>query len=72
VNPLATILAAKMMLEWLGERDQAAEIETAVAAVVAEGVVRTYDLGGRATTAEMAQAVSVKVGQAVSPAMAVR
>ena len=72
VNPIATILAAKMMLEWLGERDQAAEIETAVAAVVAEGVVRTYDLGGRATTAEMAQAVSVKVGQAVSPAMAVR
>ena len=72
VNPLATILAAKMMLEWLGERDQAAEIETAVAAVVAEGVVRTYDLGGRATTAEMAQAVSDKVGQAVSPAMAVR
>jgi len=42
-----------------------------VAAVVAEGAVRTYDLGGSATTAEMAQAVSVKVRQAVSPAMAV-
>ena len=72
VNPLATILAAKMMLEWLGEKDKAAEIDAAVAAVVAEGAVRTYDMGGRATTEEMAQAVCVKVGQAVSPAMAVR
>ena len=72
VNPLATILAAMMMLEWLGEKDKAAEIEAAVAAVVAEGAVRTYDLGGSATTAEMAQAVCAKVGQAVSPAMAVR
>jgi len=72
VNPLATILAAKMMLEWLGEKDKAAEIESAVAEVVAEGAVRTYHMGGRATTVEMAQAVCVKVGQAVSPAMAVR
>ena len=72
VNPLAAILAAKMMLEWLGERDKAAEIEAAVAEVVAEGAVRTYDMGGRATTGDMAQAVCHKVGLAVSPAMAVR
>jgi len=69
VNPLATILAAKMMLEWLGETDKAAEIEAAVAAVVAEGAVRTYDLGGRATTAEMAEAVCARIGQ---PALTVR
>ena len=31
VNPLATILAAKMMLEWLGEKERAAQIEQAVA-----------------------------------------
>ena len=72
VNPLANILAAKMMLEWLGERDKAAEIEAAVAEVVAEGEVRTYDMGGRATTEEMARAVCAKVEQSVSPLMAVR
>jgi len=69
VNPLAAILAAKMMLEWMGEKDKAAEIEAAVAAVVAEGVVRTYDMGGSATTREMAQAVGARVGQ---PALAMR
>jgi 3-isopropylmalate dehydrogenase len=58
VNPLATILAAKMMLDWLGEKDRAESIERAVAQVVALGDVRTYDMGGAATTPEMAQAVS--------------
>ena len=57
VNPLATILAARMMLEWLGEADKAARIEQGVAQVIAEGKVRTYDMGGNATTREMAEAV---------------
>jgi len=58
VNPLATILAAKMMLEWLGETGKAAEIEGAVARVIEEGRVRTYDMGGSAGTSEMAAAVA--------------
>ncbi len=57
VNPLATILAAKMMLEWLGEIEKAMAIENAVARVIREGRVRTYDMGGTATTIEMASAV---------------
>ena len=57
VNPLATILAAKMMLEYLGEAEKAAAIEHAIAHVIAEGAVRTYDMGGAATTAQMAEAV---------------
>jgi 3-isopropylmalate dehydrogenase len=57
VNPLATILAAKMMLGWLGERQKAMEIELAVAEVVERGNVRTYDMGGSATTKDMARAV---------------
>jgi len=61
VNPLATILAAKMMLEWLGETASAARLEAAVSAVIAEGKVRTYDMGGRNTTQEMAQAVADKL-----------
>ena len=62
VNPLATILAAKMMLEWLGETERARRIEQAVAEVVARGEVRTYDMGGRASTREMAQAVCRALG----------
>jgi len=66
VNPLATILAAKMMLERLGHPEKAAAIEAAVAEVVARGEVRTYDMGGSATTAQMAEAVA----RAVRPAAA--
>jgi isocitrate/isopropylmalate dehydrogenase len=58
VNPLATILAAKMMLDWLGEGEKGRRVEAAVAKVVAEGKVRTYDMGGRATTLEMGEAVA--------------
>jgi isocitrate/isopropylmalate dehydrogenase len=59
-NPIATILAAKMMLDWLGERERAATIEGAVAEVVREGRVRTYDMGGAAGTLDMARAVAEK------------
>jgi 3-isopropylmalate dehydrogenase len=61
VNPIATILAAKMMLDWLGETEKGARLEQAVAAVIAEGKVRTYDMGGKASTLEMAQAVAGKL-----------
>jgi isocitrate/isopropylmalate dehydrogenase len=55
VNPIATILAAKLMLDWLGEKEMALKVEKAVAQVVEEGKVRTYDMGGNATTLEMAR-----------------
>ncbi len=57
-NPIATILAAGMMLEWLGEREKAARLEAAVAAVIDEGKVRTYDMTGSSTTAEMGRAIA--------------
>ncbi len=44
VNPTAMILSGKLMLEHLGERDAAARLEAAVAAVVAAGERVTYDL----------------------------
>jgi isocitrate dehydrogenase (NAD+) len=62
VNPIATILAAKMMLEWLGETEKARMVEAAVAAVVREGQVRTYDMGGSASTEQMAEAIAAKLG----------
>src|SRR5262249_471637 len=47
VNPLATVLSGAMMLEHLGVTEAAREIEQAIAAVLAEGRVRTPDLGGK-------------------------
>ena len=58
VNPIATILAAKMMLDWLGEAEKAGRLERAVATVIRDGKVRTYDMGGTSTTLEMAEAVA--------------
>jgi len=62
VNPIACILAGKMMLDWLGETDKAARLEKATADVIAEGKVRTYDMGGTATTLEMGEAIARKLG----------
>ena len=61
VNPIATILAAKMMLDWLGETDKAAQLEGAVAAVIDEGRIRTYDMGGDSSTLDMARAIAKKL-----------
>ncbi|MBN2344846.1 MAG: isocitrate/isopropylmalate dehydrogenase family protein [Candidatus Aminicenantes bacterium] len=61
VNPIATILAAKMMLDWLGETEMGARLETATAAVIKEGKVRTYDMGGANKTLEMAEAIAAKL-----------
>lgn len=63
-NPLAMILSAGMMLDWLAERHQdqaagqaAALIESAVMRVLASGRTKAADLGGSATTSEVAKAV---------------
>jgi len=61
VNPIACILSAKMMLDWLGETEKGAQLDRAVAAVIAEGKVRTYDMGGKNSTIEMAQAIAAKL-----------
>ena len=52
-NPLATILATAMMLEHLGEAKAASDVEAAVKRNLSEGVVRTADLGGGATTSQV-------------------
>ena len=61
VNPIATILAAKMMLDWLGETKKGAVLEAAVAAVIREGKVLTYDMGGKASTLDMAKAIAAQL-----------
>ncbi|HJP65378.1 MAG TPA: isocitrate/isopropylmalate dehydrogenase family protein [Actinomycetota bacterium] len=57
-NPVAIILSAAMMLAHLAEFAPAAAIRTAVKTVLAEGTVRTRDLGGTSSTSDMADAVA--------------
>ena len=61
VNPTAMLLAVKLMLDWLGEADAAAALERAIADVIAEGKVRTYDLGGDSGTLDLAEAVAERL-----------
>ena len=61
VNPIAAILAAKMALDWLGEKEKAEKVENAVAEVIKEGKVKTYDMGGNASTLDMAEAIAAKI-----------
>jgi isocitrate dehydrogenase (NAD+) len=44
VNPIAMILSGKLMLEYLGEREAAHRLESAVGAVIREGSSVTYDM----------------------------
>ena len=60
-NPIATILAGKMMLDQIGEKEAAEKIEKAVMEVLKEGKVRTYDMGGDSKTSEVGTAVAEKV-----------
>lgn len=61
VNPMAMLLTAKLMLDWLGEEDMAGRLESAIAAVIAEGRVRTYDMGGTSSTLEVAEEVAARL-----------
>ena len=72
VNPIAMILSACMMLDHIGEIEIAAKIRKAVAEVVEEGNVRTYDMmkmrgkpnvveNGAASTSQMADAIIAKL-----------
>lgn len=56
-NPIATVLSAAMMLDWLGHADGGARIESAVARVLADPAKRTPDMKGGFTTAELTSAI---------------
>lgn len=62
-NPAATILAGAMMLDWLGETAAATSVNDAVEAVLAEGRVRTPDMGGNARTTDVTDAVIAKIAR---------
>jgi isocitrate dehydrogenase (NAD+) len=76
VNPIAMILSAAMMLDHLGENEKAAKVRSAIADVVAEGRVRSYDMmripggaksiaQGAASTTQITDAILSKLGVGV-------
>jgi len=58
---MATLLSVKLMLDWLGETGKASRLESAIAEVIKEGKIRTYDMGGTSTTTEVAEEVVRKL-----------
>ncbi|HEY4699442.1 MAG TPA: isocitrate/isopropylmalate family dehydrogenase [Nitrososphaerales archaeon] len=61
VNPIATILAGSLLLDNIGLKDSAKKVERAVAEILKEGKVKSYDLGGNASTSDVGDAVAAKV-----------
>ena len=60
-NPVAAILSAAMMLEWLGAVEGGRMIRDAIKRVFADRGARTRDMGGSMTTSEMASAVAAAI-----------
>ena len=63
-NPVATFWTAVMMLEHLGERPAADRLMKAVERVTADPALHTPDLGGKATTKQVTEAVCAALRQA--------
>jgi 3-isopropylmalate dehydrogenase len=61
MNPMAMLLSLSMMMDWLGERRLAKRVEDAVESVMRVGAVRTYDMGGSASTMDVAREVARKL-----------
>ena len=58
MNPIAMIMASKLMLDHLGETEMGSRVVDAVARVIEEGRYRTKDMGGTSNTMDMAKAVA--------------
>jgi len=56
-NPIATVWAGAMLLETVGEKSASGRVLGAIEAVLREGKVRTYDLGGNSKTSEVGDAI---------------
>jgi isocitrate dehydrogenase (NAD+) len=61
-NPLATLLSAKNMLDYLGMADEGERMQTAIEAALKNPETRTKDLGGTAGTRGFTQAIISNLG----------
>jgi tartrate dehydrogenase/decarboxylase / D-malate dehydrogenase len=62
-NPVGTLWAGALMMEHLGLEEGGRALVAAIRETLAEGRVRTPDLGGEATTVELAEAVARRLGK---------
>jgi len=60
-NPIAIILTLAMMLDYLGEAKAGQAVQAAVTNILKAKKVRTPDLGGKHTTAQMGDAIAAEV-----------
>jgi isocitrate/isopropylmalate dehydrogenase len=58
VNPIAMIRSVKLMLDWLGEKTSGENLDKAIAHVIKEGKIKTYDMGGKNTSLEVAEEIA--------------
>src|SRR6202022_3732377 len=58
VNPIAMLLTAKLMLDWLKENEMTMRLETAIARVIAEGKGGPYHMGGKDSPLDVAKAIA--------------
>mmetsp|Transcript_29474 Transcript_29474/g.63859 ORF Transcript_29474/g.63859 Transcript_29474/m.63859 type:complete len:364 (-) Transcript_29474:44-1135(-) len=70
VNPCSLLLSAAMMLDHLGEHQAGSWLRHAVSEVISEAQTVTKDLGGSASTTEMATAIAAKVKALRAPSNA--
>jgi tartrate dehydrogenase/decarboxylase / D-malate dehydrogenase len=60
-NPVAQIWSGAMMLDHLGEKEAAQALEQTIFRVIASGDPRTPDIGGKANTREMGEAIASEI-----------
>ncbi|MDX1512972.1 MAG: tartrate dehydrogenase [Gammaproteobacteria bacterium] len=62
-NPIGQIWSGAMMLEHLGHADAAKAIEAAIESVIAEKSALTPDMGGKASTKELGEAIAAAISE---------
>ncbi len=60
-NPIGQIWSGAMMLRHLGVPEAADAVENAIAAILASGTARTPDIGGKASTRDLGEAIAKQV-----------
>ena len=66
-NPIALLYAAAMMLDHVERQDLATRLRTAIHETVVDHKVRTGDLGGKATTSELTEAIISRIRDEPAP-----
>ena len=61
-NPIAQIWSGAMLLHHLGHGDAAGDVERAIEMVLAESSLRTPDMGGKAKTVDLGEAIAEAIG----------